>query len=280
MKGPSRFRKRPVVIEACRVPVWDEYADDAVAFVDDAIAIADWCGGKSFLVDPPIGVQEGIHIETLEGTMVASPGDMIIRGVKGEFYPCKPVIFEASYEPARRGAAVTAHNHSTFVEGCYRCELGRDEVEREENASLRAEAEGKTRKIARLGAQLSKMTSLHHHAEVRYGRLLAHNEHILAEWSANLKRLEEAEREIKNTRHAVRVLEGFKDRMYVVENLLRDVVEAVTFIDHYAEKGSVGGVDSHKRSYWVDADKWDKAADAMVAARAFFLDDRRGAGDA
>lgn len=38
--------------------------------------------------------------ETLEGTMRVSLGDWIIRGVQGEFYPCKPDIFEATYEPA------------------------------------------------------------------------------------------------------------------------------------------------------------------------------------
>lgn len=41
-----------------------------------------------------------VDIETLEGTMHANPGDYIITGVKGERYPCKPDIFEASYEPA------------------------------------------------------------------------------------------------------------------------------------------------------------------------------------
>lgn len=39
-----------------------------------------------------------IGIDTLEGVMTASPGDMIIKGVKGEFYPCKPDIFAASYD--------------------------------------------------------------------------------------------------------------------------------------------------------------------------------------
>jgi hypothetical protein len=38
-------------------------------------------------------------ISTLEGDLRASPGDWIIRGVKGEFYPCKPDIFAATYEP-------------------------------------------------------------------------------------------------------------------------------------------------------------------------------------
>jgi len=39
------------------------------------------------------------YIKTLEGDMIASAGDWIIKGIKGEFYPCKPDIFEASYEP-------------------------------------------------------------------------------------------------------------------------------------------------------------------------------------
>jgi len=45
----------------------------------------------------PISEQE-IAIETLEGEMRATVGDYIIKGVKGEFYPCKPDIFEASYD--------------------------------------------------------------------------------------------------------------------------------------------------------------------------------------
>jgi hypothetical protein len=40
----------------------------------------------------------GVVIETLEGNMLASKGDYIIKGVKGEFYPCKPDIFELTYE--------------------------------------------------------------------------------------------------------------------------------------------------------------------------------------
>lgn len=40
-----------------------------------------------------------VDIETLEGTMTASPNDYIIKGVKGEFYPCKPDIFKATYDP-------------------------------------------------------------------------------------------------------------------------------------------------------------------------------------
>ena len=45
-----------------------------------------------------ITASQVIHITTLEGVMTASKGDFIIKGVKGEFYPCKPDIFEATYE--------------------------------------------------------------------------------------------------------------------------------------------------------------------------------------
>lgn len=96
---PQKFRKKPVVIDAARVPMW-ERRKNAIEFVDKAIALAEWCGGTPHLMDPPEGIQRGIHISTLEGTMVASPGDWIIRGVQGEFYPCKPDIFEATYEEA------------------------------------------------------------------------------------------------------------------------------------------------------------------------------------
>lgn len=80
-----RFRKKPVEIEAH-------------AFVRDADPhwLAEWCGGE--YVDNPNGFQRTILIETLEGTMIATEGDWIIRGVQGEFYPCKPDIFLETYE--------------------------------------------------------------------------------------------------------------------------------------------------------------------------------------
>lgn len=94
----GKFRKKPVVIEARRVPIYEELVS-VIDFVECGVALADWCGGLAYLMDPPHDIQEGIHIPTLEGTMVASPGDYIIKGVQGEFYPCKPDIFEATYEP-------------------------------------------------------------------------------------------------------------------------------------------------------------------------------------
>ena len=84
------YRKKPVFIEAMR---WD-------GSITSADAIEKWSNGQtkcraaSF---PPCRV--GIFIPTLEGEMRADPGDWIIKGVKGEFYPCKPDIFETTYEP-------------------------------------------------------------------------------------------------------------------------------------------------------------------------------------
>jgi len=73
--------KRPIVIEARRLT--------RINGLD--AEIAEWCGGHQ--------TNEGCVIETLEGTMMACYGDWIICGVNGEFYPCKPDIFEATYDP-------------------------------------------------------------------------------------------------------------------------------------------------------------------------------------
>jgi hypothetical protein len=86
----SKYRKKPVVIEAI------QFHGSSTAAYD----IQQWIAGG----DPP--KPGGMHtadvvtlkIETLEGTMKAQPGDYIIKGVQGEFYPCKPDIFEATYE--------------------------------------------------------------------------------------------------------------------------------------------------------------------------------------
>lgn len=81
-----KYRKKPVVIEA------RQYAGPGA---HDAIDIARWCGGEIRV--STLGPPEFV-IPTLEGNHTASPGDWIIRGVKGELYPCKPDIFAATYE--------------------------------------------------------------------------------------------------------------------------------------------------------------------------------------
>ena len=78
-----KFRKKPVEVEAVR-------------FTGENLAeIAEFVGEM-----PPTGMLAAsvYEIRTLEGNMFASPGDWIIRGVQGEFYPCKPDIFEQTYE--------------------------------------------------------------------------------------------------------------------------------------------------------------------------------------
>lgn len=79
-----KFRKKPVVIEAEQLTV--ENKDRAFNF----ISCNRYADGSA---DNP-----SIRIETLEGEMTANVSDWIIKGVKGEFYPCKPDIFEATYE--------------------------------------------------------------------------------------------------------------------------------------------------------------------------------------
>lgn len=99
-----KYRKKPIIIEARCVPVYGRgSAEDSRAFVEQVEALADWCGGTwcggtTYPAYEPDRVERGVHIKTLEGVMVAREGDWIIRGVQGEFYPCKPDIFEATYE--------------------------------------------------------------------------------------------------------------------------------------------------------------------------------------
>lgn len=84
-----KFRKKPVVIEAM------QWTGDMA----DWHALYDFCKGAdgiSNLTGPHSETR--CSITTREGTMFAEQGDWIIRGIKGEFYPCKPDIFEATYE--------------------------------------------------------------------------------------------------------------------------------------------------------------------------------------
>lgn len=77
-----KFKKKPVTIDAIQ---WNgENTEDVLKFLGESLNVN---------VDA-----DGFKINTLEGTMTASVGDFIIKGVKGEFYPCKPDIFEQTYE--------------------------------------------------------------------------------------------------------------------------------------------------------------------------------------
>lgn len=83
-----KYRKKPVVIEAVQFD--GKNCFEILKFMDRASNIWD---GDLLPCDIPV-------IHTLEGDLTASVGDWIIKGIKGEFYPCKPDIFEATYEPA------------------------------------------------------------------------------------------------------------------------------------------------------------------------------------
>lgn len=102
---PRKFTKRPVTVEAMR---WNG---------ENATEIANWAQGgwkgrtefdnraggmwlKQIVVDEEqMLCLWRLVIPTLEGDHEAMPGDWIIKGIAGEFYPCKPAIFEATYQP-------------------------------------------------------------------------------------------------------------------------------------------------------------------------------------
>lgn len=88
------YRKRPVVVEAHHI------APDMTLIQFESLLT--WMGESvaywSFDREKPAGIF--ISIKTLEGNMKASEGDFIIKGVKGEFYPCRQDIFEQTYEIA------------------------------------------------------------------------------------------------------------------------------------------------------------------------------------
>lgn len=76
----KKYRQKPVIIEAIQ---WTgDNADEIQSFIGD------------------FGYVKGMYVDigTLEGLMVAAMEDYIIKGIKGEFYPCKPDIFDASYD--------------------------------------------------------------------------------------------------------------------------------------------------------------------------------------
>ena len=80
----KQYRKKPVIISAAQF-------DGTIDSVEE-------------MYIPEISQELGsrtIQIPTLEGEMTASPGDFIIKGVNGEFYPCKPDIFEKTYEEVK-----------------------------------------------------------------------------------------------------------------------------------------------------------------------------------
>lgn len=87
----AKFRKKQIVIDAW---LWDETKETFNALKEAGI--------QAVLYD-----SHQLSIETLEGTMVADKGDWIVKGIKGEFYPCKPDIFLASYDSEEEDTELT-----------------------------------------------------------------------------------------------------------------------------------------------------------------------------
>lgn len=92
----AKFRKKPVVIEAWPTRLLNHSAAHDWQALPQSVRDAYERGGWVF------GADGGIYIPTLEGSLFASPDDWVIRGVAGEFYPCKPDIFAATYEPVEQ----------------------------------------------------------------------------------------------------------------------------------------------------------------------------------
>lgn len=95
--GMSKYRKKPVVVEAMQWDGSNYSTHEIITFMGQKIN-NDFITQEKFYDYCNIAMRDGIKIETLEGTMTASVGDFIIKGVSGEFYPCKPDIFEKTYE--------------------------------------------------------------------------------------------------------------------------------------------------------------------------------------
>lgn len=93
----QRWRKKPVVVEAVQ---WDGTAEGATPIINWILendGTATFYGPGEW--DTSCLSATHLVIDTLEGRMLASPTDYIIRGVQGEFYPCKSDIFTETYEP-------------------------------------------------------------------------------------------------------------------------------------------------------------------------------------
>lgn len=104
----AKYRKKPIVVEAVRWNVPDkkgkvllarECKDHPNVRPTSYLNVSRLCDSSGCYPDQPYWGWEVLGvIDTLEGKHIVSPGDYIIKGVQGEFYPCKPDIFEETYE--------------------------------------------------------------------------------------------------------------------------------------------------------------------------------------
>lgn len=93
-----KFRKKPVVIDAWQLDISN--TDETISLYEKIYKTKVTSNLGIAKIMKSIIQDNGISIPTLEGNMLASDGDWIIQGVNGEFYPCKPDIFEKTYEVA------------------------------------------------------------------------------------------------------------------------------------------------------------------------------------
>lgn len=99
----GQYRKKPVVIEAFQLGSVE--LQDAIGWQPpDWLREAIVAGTVVPFDQPHRSDWMFLRIKTLEGDMVAEPGDWVIKGVKGELYPCKADIFAATYDPVEPGA--------------------------------------------------------------------------------------------------------------------------------------------------------------------------------
>jgi len=87
-----KYRKKPVVIEAI------QWTGNNLREIIDFIGLHESANKWTWQEYEAVVSRDGLKIFTLEGPFIASVGDFIIQGVNGEFYPCKPDIFEKTYE--------------------------------------------------------------------------------------------------------------------------------------------------------------------------------------
>ena len=96
----EKFKKKPVTIEAARLTGYGHIDIEVFHWVAGHVGIVDYDKLEKHKQGVSLDPKNGdLLIASLEGWMRATPGDWVIRGVMGEFYPCKPHIFASTYEP-------------------------------------------------------------------------------------------------------------------------------------------------------------------------------------
>lgn len=98
----AKYRKKPIVIEAEQCFFGRKWPDKVRGKYIDPIGKLHYCGFYDAFDGSP-GIDYKLVVSTLEGDMEVSNGDWIITGIKGEKYPCKPDIFEQTYESVATG---------------------------------------------------------------------------------------------------------------------------------------------------------------------------------